>query len=47
MIACVKEYKRRFGVYPKAVLADKIYQTKNVTIQSPRQIHKNLYYYTN
>ena len=24
-----KEYKRRFGVYPKAVLADKIYQTKN------------------
>ena len=29
LIACVKEYKRRFGVYPKAVLADKIYQTKN------------------
>lgn len=28
LIACVKEYKRRFGIYPKAVLAGKIYQTK-------------------
>ena len=27
LIACVKEYKRRFGVYPKVVLADKICQT--------------------
>ncbi len=26
-IACIKEYSRRFGVYPKAVLTDTIYQT--------------------
>jgi hypothetical protein len=29
LISCVKEYKRRFGVYPKAIMADKIYQTKH------------------
>lgn len=29
LIACIREYKRRFGVYPKAVLADTIYQTKS------------------
>ena len=28
LIACVKEYKCRFGFYPKAVLADTIYQTR-------------------
>ena len=28
LIACIREYKRRFGVYPKAVLADQIYQTR-------------------
>ena len=28
LIPCAEDYKRKFGFYPKAILADKIYQTK-------------------
>ena len=28
LIPCAEDYKRKFGYYPKAILADKIYQTK-------------------